>query len=71
MTNAMREYYSGRELAERTAAERAASELARDIHLQLADRYAALARDRDRLSIRFQSNATENCRFHSARQPVL
>ena len=53
MTKAMREYYSGRELIERAAAERAPSEVVRGIHLELADRYAALARSRERLSLRF------------------
>ena len=53
MTASMRDYYFGRALAERAAAERAVSELARGIHLELADRYAALARSRQRLSLRF------------------
>jgi hypothetical protein len=53
MTNAMRDYYDGRERAERAAAECAKSELARDIHLELAQRYAALAKQRSRLSLRF------------------
>ena len=53
MTTAMMEYYSDRERAERAAAERAANDLARGIHLELADRYAALARHRPRLSMRF------------------
>ena len=53
MTNAMRNYYDGRERAERAAAECAKSELARDIHLELAERYAALAKQRSRLSLRF------------------
>ena len=52
MTNAMRNYYDGRERAERAAAECAKSELARDIHLELAERYAALAKQRSRLSLR-------------------
>ena len=37
-------YYHRRERQERGAAEHAASAVARDIHLTLADRYAALAR---------------------------
>jgi len=53
MTNMMRNYYDGRERAERAAAECAKSELARDIHLELAERYAALAKQRSRLSLRF------------------
>jgi hypothetical protein len=53
MTNSMRDYYDGRERAERSAAECAKSELARDIHLELAQRYAALAKQRSRLSLRF------------------
>jgi hypothetical protein len=53
MTNARRYYYDGRERAERSAAECAKSELARDIHLELAERYAALAKQRSRLSLRF------------------
>lgn len=38
-------YYERREQQERAVAERAASEVARQIHLALADRYAELARD--------------------------
>ena len=53
MTKAMTAYYSERERAERAAAERAASDLTRGIHLELANRYASLARHREKLSIRF------------------
>ena len=53
MANAMRDYYDGRERAERAAAECAKTELARDIHLELAERYAVLAKQRSRLSLRF------------------
>ena len=44
MTSNMREYYLCRERAERDAAQRAASELERGIHLELAERYAAKLR---------------------------
>jgi hypothetical protein len=44
MTAGMREYYLCRERAERAAALRAASERARGIHLELAERYAARVR---------------------------
>ena len=53
MTNALRDYYHGRERAERLAADSAKSEQARNIHLELAQRYAALVRQRSRLSLRF------------------
>jgi hypothetical protein len=46
MTSNMREYYQCRELAARTAAQRAASERVRGIHLELAERYAARLRGR-------------------------
>jgi len=53
MINALRDYYHRRERAERMAADSAGSELARNIHLELAERYAALVRQRSRLSLRF------------------
>lgn len=46
MTTNMREYYQCRERAERAAARRAASERARGVHLELAERYAARLRGR-------------------------
>jgi hypothetical protein len=42
----MRSYYAGRERFEREAAGRSPSAKVRDIHLELADRYARLARPR-------------------------
>jgi hypothetical protein len=38
------DYYARRERQERAVAERAASDIARRIHLDLAERYAALVR---------------------------
>lgn len=49
MTKSMQEYYLGRERAERAAAN-CATGLARRIHVELADRYASLARERVVLS---------------------
>jgi hypothetical protein len=54
MSRALREYYEGRELAERTAAEHAKSDAAQAIHLELAERYAALAQQQSGLSLRFE-----------------
>ena len=53
MTNSMRQYYADREQIERAAAEKAASEKIRGIHLELADRYASLANHRPMLSLHF------------------
>ena len=53
MSRAMREYYERRELAERMAAERTRSDAARAIHVELAERYASLAQQQRRLSLRF------------------
>jgi hypothetical protein len=50
----MREYYEGREQAERAAAERAKSDSARRIHLELAERFASLAQQQSLLSLRFE-----------------
>ena len=55
MTRAMHEYYLTRERNERAAAERATSDLARAVHTELAERYAALTRDRERLTLRFEA----------------
>ena len=62
MTTAMHEYYLVRERNERAAAERATSDLARAVHTELAQRYAALTRDRDRerLSVRFEVPGIEH-----------
>lgn len=57
MTAAMHEYYLTRERNERAAAERATSDLARAVHTELADRYAALNRDPERLSLRLEATA--------------
>ena len=53
MTEAYRDYYLGRERAERAAAESARDARVRSIHLELAERYAALASPRQRLSLHF------------------
>lgn len=42
--NARNDYYTRREQQERAAVARAANDTARHIHLELAERYAALAR---------------------------
>ena len=54
MSRALREYFEGRELTERTAAECAKSDAARAIHLELAERYASLAQQQGRLSLCFE-----------------
>ena len=52
MTNSMRTYYAGRERRERAAAAVASSDFVRGVHLDLAERYAKLARHRRKLSLR-------------------
>ena len=54
MSRALREYYEGRELAERTAAEHAKSDAAHAIQFELAERYASLAQQQGGLSLRFE-----------------
>ena len=53
MSEAMLSYYAGRERVERAAADRAACSRSRNVHLDLADRYARLARPRQKLSLVF------------------
>ena len=53
MSEAMLSYYAGRELVERAAADSAACVRSRSVHLDLANRYARLARPKQKLSLRF------------------
>jgi hypothetical protein len=53
MTERMCEYYVGRERVARDAAARASSAKVRRIHLELAERYARLARPAFNGSFRF------------------
>ena len=55
MSEQMIAYYAGRERVERMWAEKASNAKVRGIHLELADRYARLARPRRKLSINFGS----------------
>lgn len=48
MTEGMRNYYADRERFERAAAGRSTSAKIRNVHLELADRYARLARVREK-----------------------
>ena len=57
MTEGMRSYYADRERFEREAAVRSTSVKVRDIHLELADRYARLARPRPLSSKSLQREA--------------
>jgi len=62
MTDSMRNYYADRERREREAAARSASAKVRDIHLDLAERYARLARPRVETSKQSLQQDAAECR---------